>query len=289
VLAAVIAIVVYFQLNKKTKSDSGTQTAAGVLHEREYRRFPLIKKDALSPNTYQFRFGLPTSSSKLGLPVGKHMLLRFLDEEKKPVSRPYTPVTSDDELGYFDLVIKVYPMGKMSQHLKGLPLNDTIEVRGPLGSLTYHGQGAFTIMRKDAETGRESPKEYKKQRVGMIAGGTGITPCLQIIRDVLKHPKDKTQLSLIFANVTEDDILLRGELESLTKQHSNFRVYYTLDKPTDSWPHGRGFVNAAMIQANLPEPAQDSIILMCGPDPMMKFMEKNMATLEYKADQYFVF
>eukprot|EP01037_Dinobryon_pediforme_P029989 gene29989-33871_t len=29
---------------------------------------------------------------------------------------------------------------------------------------------------------------------GMVAGGTGITPMLQVIRAVLKNPKDKTEL-----------------------------------------------------------------------------------------------
>jgi cytochrome-b5 reductase len=43
----------------------------------------------------------------------------------------------------------------------------------------------------------------------MIAGGSGITPMLQIIRDVLKHKSDTTDLTLVFGNVTESDILLR--------------------------------------------------------------------------------
>ena len=34
----------------------------------------------------------------------------------------------------------------------------------------------------------------------MIAGGTGITPMLQIIRQMLKDKKDKTEMSLLFAN-----------------------------------------------------------------------------------------
>ena len=62
----------------------------------------------------------------------------------------------------------------------------------------------------------------------MIAGGTGITPMLQVIKAVLKDPGDRTQvlarahgvfasltlaelqLSLLFANQTEDDILCRS-------------------------------------------------------------------------------
>jgi cytochrome-b5 reductase len=40
----------------------------------------------------------------------------------------------------------------------------------------------------------------------MIAGGTGITPMYQIIKSSVQDPKDTTQLSLIYANVEEDDI-----------------------------------------------------------------------------------
>jgi ferredoxin-NADP reductase len=41
------------------------------------------------------------------------------------------------------------------------------------------------------------------RRLGMIAGGTGLTPMLQIVKRVLKRKDDTTQLSLVFANQTE--------------------------------------------------------------------------------------
>lgn len=39
------------------------------------------------------------------------------------------------------------------------------------------------------------------------------------------------QVSLIFGNVTEEDILLRDELDAFAKR-PNIRVHYTLDKVT---------------------------------------------------------
>jgi cytochrome-b5 reductase len=45
----------------------------------------------------------------------------------------------------------------------------------------------------------------------MIAGGTGITPMLQLIREMLQNPDESIELRLIFANQSEDDILLRDE------------------------------------------------------------------------------
>ncbi len=64
----------------------------------------------------------------------------------------------------------------------------------------------------------------------MIAGGTGITPMLQIVKAALKNPEDKTKLSLIFANVNEEDILLKDEMDELVKTNpGRFSVYYVLN------------------------------------------------------------
>ncbi len=62
---------------------------------------------------------------------------------------------------------------------------------------------------------------------------TGITPMLQIIKSILKDPNDKTKVSLLFANQSEEDILLRSELELLAKRHDNFSLWYTLDRPSE--------------------------------------------------------
>ena len=53
------------------------------------------------------------------------------DGSKKFVIRPYTPTSSKDAKGYFDLVVKVYEQGKMSKHFGELkvpcpPLLDTL-------------------------------------------------------------------------------------------------------------------------------------------------------------------
>ena len=51
--------------------------------------------------------------------------------------RSYTPVTGDDTPGYVDFVIKVYPQGKMSQHVDSLSIHDTILMKGPKGKFKY--------------------------------------------------------------------------------------------------------------------------------------------------------
>lgn len=171
----------------------------------------------------------------------------------------------------------------MSQHLASLKLGDTILMKGPKGHLDYKGCGKFTITKP-----REGTTTYKMRNIGMIAGGTGITPMLQIIRAILKNPEDKTKLWLIFANQTEDDILLRKELEAIP--NDRFSLYYTLDRPPEGWQQGSGFINTEMCRNHLPGLADDTMLFCCGPPPMIKFAcEPAFKELGFKEGQWFSF
>ncbi|CAN0296973.1 unnamed protein product, partial [Laminaria digitata] len=75
----------------------------------------------------------------------------------------------------------------------------------------------------------------------MIAGGTGITPMLQIIAAVMREGA-RLEMSLIFANKSEDDILLRNMIESLAGDNPNFKFHYTLDSAPTGWTHSQGFI-----------------------------------------------
>ena len=69
----------------------------------------------------------------------------------------------------------------------------------------------------------------------MVAGGTGITPMLQVGDEVLANPADTTKVSLVFGNVSEADILLKKEIDARAKAHpKQFSVHYVVDKATSS-------------------------------------------------------
>jgi cytochrome-b5 reductase len=117
-------------------------------------------------------------------------------------ARPYTPTTLNDEKGHFELIIKSYPEGNVSKHLHSLKVfespcvatlfrarslsglvetidllilhnscmvhcqvGDNVEVKGPFPKIAYTAN--------------------MKKKIGMIAGGTGITPMLQVCASLL--------------------------------------------------------------------------------------------------------
>lgn len=157
----------------------------------------------------------------------------MIEGQPKEVVRSYTPISSDENLGYFDLLIKSYPQGNISLHMSKLKLGETLKVRGPKGAMVY------------------TPGLVR--RFGMIAGGTGITPMLQIIQAIIRGRSknggsDTTEVDLIFANVSVEDILLKDDLDALAKEDPGFRVYYVLNNPPEKWDGGVGFCSADMIK-----------------------------------------
>nr|GMC58726.1 NADH-cytochrome B5 reductase-like protein [Ipomoea batatas] len=92
---------------------------------------------------------------------------------------------------------------------------------------------------------------------------------LQVIEAILKNPDDNTQISLLYANVSPDDILLKKKLDVLAATHPNLKIFYTVDSPTKEWRGGSGFISKDMVVKGLPPPSDDTLIFVCGPPGMM--------------------
>lgn len=91
---------------------------------------------------------------------------------------------------------------------------------------------------------------------GMVAGGTGLTPMLQIINAIHRGRAsgDKTEIDFIFANVTEQDIVMKEDLDALADHDPRFRIHYVLDKPGQGFIGGVGFVSPGMLKVRLMVP-----------------------------------
>jgi NAD(P)H-flavin reductase len=101
--------------------------------EKEFMPFRLIKKTDISPDTKIFTFHIEGNQC-LGLPIGQHIILRANIPtpevpEGKQFTRKYTPISTLNQAGTFDLLIKIYYKnvhpkfpegGKMSQYVDSL-------------------------------------------------------------------------------------------------------------------------------------------------------------------------
>lgn len=275
VTAIVVLLITAFAVSLLNKSEKSRK----VLKPDEFQNFPLIVKTALSHNTALYRFGLPNADDVLGLPIGQHISIKAVIDGKEVV-RSYTPTSLDsDAQGHFELLVKSYELGNISKYIGELNIGENIQVRGPKGFYHY------------------SPNMY--EHIGMIAGGTGISPMYQIIKAIAANPSDTTKVTLVYGNITEEDILLKAELDGFVESKpSQFKVYYLLDKPGDGWTGGIGYVTDEIMKNHLPSAKDENVqLLICGPRPMVSFVKKASVSLGFEkskpvskmGDQVFIF
>jgi len=241
--------------DKARALDSKELVPPVVLSASEFRPLVLGSRWEASRDTIRLRWVLPGDGIP-GLNVSSCVMVRAVVDGEEVV-RPYTPVTGDETPGTLDLVVKVYPEGKMSRYLRDvLPVGGSVEFKGPMPKLRY------------------VPGE--KREVGFICAGSGITPCLQVLRQICRSRTDPTRASMVFVNRSETDIICRDELERLEeeeggrpKEERRLRVRLVLTRPPEDWAGGRGHLDEAMVREYLPPPGPDVMVYVCGPPRMM--------------------
>ncbi|EGR28617.1 hypothetical protein IMG5_171790 [Ichthyophthirius multifiliis] len=211
-------------------------------------------------------------------------------------------VVKQDNIIQFNTDPRYPEGGKLTYFLDNLQLNSFIEISGPYGKFEYLGQGNCKIDNR-LQAGDIQTQQY--QTIFMIAGGTGITPMYQIIQHVCEDNLDNTQLVLLYANKTEEDILLRKEIENYQKNSQKLKIYYTLDQvfllkkyflkkqikqqPPLDWKYFKGYINKEMIQQCFPYPDKQVLAVSCG-NTMMNNMVRNILLSQgFQKNQYFKF
>lgn len=250
----------------------------GFLDPKVYKSLPLVRKDTSSPNVYRFVFQLPSLNDAIGIPIGQHVAIKATINGEA-VSRSYTPTSNNVDRGLLELVIKCYPDGLLTgQYLEKIQIGERVEFRGPKGAMRYN-KGIC-------------------KKIGMIAGGTGITPMYQLIRAICEDDRDTTEISLIYANRSEEDILMRRELETFARDYpKNLKIWYMLDLPPPQWSYGSGYVTPVVMQEKLPGPSPDTKIMLCGPPGMVNAAKKGLGSMGFQtpsavakmSDQIFCF
>ncbi|KAJ4406692.1 hypothetical protein N0V91_004382 [Didymella pomorum] len=232
---------------------------------------PLESSEQVNHNTKLLRFKLPNEGDLSGLSWTSAVLTASWPKGSwTPVARPYTPVSSIHEPGKLELLVKHYPGGKQSTHLHSLKPGDSLLFAAALQS--HHW------------------KPNSVPHVTLIAGGCGVTPIYQLARGILSNSEDKTKVTLVYGVNTEEDILLRKELDDFQKEYSGrFEALYAVSQPAEGSTVRTGRVEKELLKGVVRP--DDGIVFLCGPPGMERALKGDGKTkgileeLGYRKDQ----
>uniref|UniRef100_K3WW71 Cytochrome-b5 reductase n=1 Tax=Globisporangium ultimum (strain ATCC 200006 / CBS 805.95 / DAOM BR144) TaxID=431595 RepID=K3WW71_GLOUD len=255
-----------------------------ALDKNEWRAFKLLSKQRVANMTVKFTFELPMKKY-LGLEIpGQHLKIRATINGKV-IERAYTPSSKFTQAGSFDLLIKLYPDGHMSQYLESLDVGATIEMLGPQGVIGYASPGKITRGKTTQDA----------THLVMIAGGSGITPMLQLIRAVFESLNDASRITLIYSNKSLDHIIALDQLEPLASIYpAKFKLYHILSTGSadDKSALGTSLVgrlDKALLQEYMPDVSPSVGVFVCGPPKFEDAITGHLSEIGFDDSQVYLF
>jgi ferredoxin-NADP reductase/ferredoxin len=202
-----------------------------------------------TPSTKTFRM-VPTEGVLPPFQAGQYVALH-VEADGIRTNRPLSIASPPSQTAYYDLTVKRVSGGLVSNHLlDNVEEGDRLTASGPDGCFVYN------------------PLIHGRHLV-FIAGGSGITPFMSMIREVCDRGLDR-RITLIYGNRSEDDIIYHEELCALSDRHANLVYIPVIEQPRSDYAGERGFMSGALIE-RVAGALSEAMIYLCGPSAMYDF------------------
>ncbi len=189
----------------------------------------------------------PTGEPFVPFRAGQFINL-FLTVDGVATSRPYTISSPPSRPGYMDITVRGMKDGFVSTYLlEQANTGDAFEISGPAGFF-YHETLSDT------------------DDVVFLAGGSGVTPFMSIIRDALDMNRD-LKMHLIYGSRAPDDIIFAEELAGLACGENNLKVDIVISEPPEDYQGMCGMLDTGVISSLVGE-VRGKTFYMCGPQAM---------------------
>ena len=172
--------------------------------------------------------------------------------KKRIQKRPFSMSSSPLEKNYLEVTVKTTENAFVSNYFVNyLAEGELIAVTGPFGKFYFD-------------------ENHTKKNIMLIGAGSGISPLMSILR-YIHQKKLPINVHLIYSNKTQNEILWKNEIESLSKE-KNITREFTLTK--EEWKGTHGRINKNMISKFLK--SKDTDFYLCGPPDFVKTIEKTL-------------
>jgi ferredoxin-NADP reductase len=201
-----------------------------------------------TPSTKSFRL-VSTDGYLPPFQAGQYINL-FVDVGGIRTSRPYSIASAPTQTGYYEIAVRRVDDGFVSNYLL-----DELKVGALLQSSSPSGNFHYNPL-------------YQGGNLVFIAGGSGITPFMSMIREMADRNTAR-RVHMFYGSRIEEDVIYLDELKRMEANHKNFSFDIVVSEPADDYTGKKGFMNAELIK-NTISPG-DWTFFVCGPEAMYNF------------------
>ncbi|MFZ1321275.1 MAG: 2Fe-2S iron-sulfur cluster-binding protein [Ignavibacteria bacterium] len=232
----------------------------------------VAKKTFLNKEAVKIELEIPSSLKEIFEYKQGQFLSVQISIDGKDYRREYSLCSSPHSENTYEIASKNVKDGIVSNYFfNNLKEGDTI--------LSYPPQGKFFT-----ELNPRNKKNYV-----MIAGGSGITPVISIIKSVL-YAEPESHVILYYGNNSEDVIMFKDELDELQNKYSDrFKLNHTVMESGAEWNGMKGFINTADLDKILIDTDNkvqlEKEFFICGPGEMMELVKNHLIEKNYPKEK----
>ncbi|HOM28691.1 MAG TPA: FAD-binding oxidoreductase [Deltaproteobacteria bacterium] len=183
----------------------------------------------------------------------------FVERDGVRTSRPYSISSSPTQTAYYDITVRAVEDGFVSRLLlEDTRPGDVFESTSPAGTFTHN------------------PLFHGDDLV-FLAGGSGITPFMSMIRETADRGLDR-KILLVYGSRDPGDIVFKDELERIAARRKNIAVHHVISEPPEGYTGLAGFITADLVK-RLAGDVTGKTFYVCGPAAMYERCLAELASL----------
>ena len=174
-------------------------------------------------------------------------------------SRPYS-ISSAPMAERLELTVRDKAGGFVAPHLfNNLKVGEVLETTGPAGHFYYEPL-------------------IDGEELVFLAGGSGITPFMSMIRDAVQRQR-ALRINLLYGSRTPEDVIFKREIEEIASTYPSFTFSLVISEPPEGYEGLKGFLDSTLI-ARLVGDIKGKTFYVCGPRAMHDFCRAALGEME---------
>ncbi len=220
----------------------------------------ILKITDETPLVKSFRVEL-TKDMNIHFYPGQFFMVSFVDDPEIKTARAYSVASSPLNKRYLEIALN--KVGPFTTKLFEMNEGDLLKFKGPYGKFYFTGEIQNNLV--------------------LIAGGTGITPLMGIVR-YCNDANLNNRIKLIYSVRTPHDIIYRDELNKIKNENKNFDYIVTITREHGDWKGKKGRIDLNLLKENI-EDIEESVYFLCGAKEFVHSIIEMLESLGVKKEQ----